>query len=64
MRANLFWLNDELWTKIEPMIPMNRPGPKPKNNRRILSGILHALKTGCRGQDSEYPTPEAKTPDF
>lgn len=51
MRANLFWLNDEQWGKIEPLIPMHRPGPKPQNNRRILSGIIHVLKTGCRWQD-------------
>ena len=51
MRANSFWLNDEQWAKIKPLIPMNRPGPKPKNNRRILSGIIHVLKTGCRWQD-------------
>jgi transposase len=47
MRANLFWFSDEQWAKIEPLIPMNRPGPKPRNNRRILSGIIHVLKTGC-----------------
>src|SRR5258708_499486 len=33
---------------IEPFIPGNRRGVKPKNNRRILSGIMHVLKTGCR----------------
>jgi hypothetical protein len=31
---------------------MNSPGPKPQNNRRILSGILHVPKTECRRQDS------------
>jgi transposase len=51
MRANLFWLNDEQWAKIKRLIPMNRPGQKPRNNRRILSGIIHVLKTGCRWQD-------------
>jgi transposase len=51
MRASLFWFNDEQWEKIEPLIPTNRPGPKPQNNRRILSGIVHVLKTGCRWQD-------------
>lgn len=51
LRANLFWLDDEQWAKIEPLIPMNRPGPRPQNNRLILSGILHVLKTGCRWQD-------------
>jgi transposase len=51
MRASLFWLNDEQWAKIKPLIPMNRPGQKPRNNRRVLSGIIHVLKTGCRWQD-------------
>jgi transposase len=51
MRANLFWLDDGQWAKIEPLIPMNRPGRKPRNNRRILSGIIHVLKTGCRWKD-------------
>jgi len=51
MRANLFWLNDEQWAKIKPLIPMNRPDRKPQNNRRILSGIIYVLKTGCRWQD-------------
>ena len=51
MRANLFWFNDEQWEKIKPLIPVHRPGPKPRNNRRILSGIMHVLKTGCRWQD-------------
>ena len=38
MRANLFWLSDGQWARIEPFIPSNRRGVKPKNNRRILSG--------------------------
>jgi transposase len=49
-------LNDERWTKIERFIPMNRPGPKPQNNRRILSGIIHVLKTGCRWEYGPYTT--------
>jgi transposase len=52
MRASLFWFDDEQWAKIEPLIPMNRPGPKAQDNRRILSGIMHVIKTGCRWQDT------------
>jgi transposase len=51
MRANLFWFNDEQWAKIEPLLPTRQPDPKPKNDRRILSGIMHVLKVGCRWQD-------------
>jgi transposase len=51
MRANLFWFDDEQWAKIEPLLPTRQPGPKPKENRRILSGIMYVLKVGCRWQD-------------
>src|SRR2546425_12110986 len=51
MRANLFWFSDGQWARIEPFIPSNRRGVKPKNNRRILSGIMHVLKSGCRWVD-------------
>jgi transposase len=49
--ANLFWFNDEQWAKIVPHLPSNQPGPKRKDDRRVLSGIMHVLKIGCRWQD-------------
>ena len=51
MRANLFWFNDEQWAKIKPLLPTNQPGPARKDDRRILSGIMHVLKVGCRWVD-------------
>ncbi len=51
MNANLFWFSDEQGVKIVPHLPTNQPGPKRKDNRRILSGIMHVLKIGCRWQD-------------
>jgi len=49
--SNLFWLDDESWRVIEPLIPMNRPGVKPARNRQVISGIIHVLKVGCRWSD-------------
>ena len=49
MDANLFWFSDQQWAKIVPQLPVNQPGPKRKDDRRILSGITHVLKVGCRG---------------
>jgi transposase len=49
--SNLFWLSDKQWGAIEPLIPMNRPGPKPKRNREVISGIVHVLHIGCRWED-------------
>jgi transposase len=35
---------------------MNQPGPESKDDRRILSGIMHVIKVGCRWKDcpAEY----------
>ena len=46
--SNEYWLNDEDWAVIEPLIPMNRHGVKPGNNRTVISGVL---KVGCRWRD-------------
>jgi transposase len=51
MDTNLFWFNDEQWAKIVPHLPVNQPGPERKDDRRILSGIMHVLKSGCRWRD-------------
>ena len=49
--ANEYWLDDDAWAAIEPLIPMHRRGVKPGNNRQVISGILHVLKYGCRWRD-------------
>jgi transposase len=51
MRANLFWLTDAQWTKIEPRLPTDVRGKERVDDRRVISGILHVLKTGCRWCD-------------
>ena len=47
----LFWLTDEQWASIEPRLPRNQPGARRVDDRRVISGILHVLKTGCRWCD-------------
>ena len=47
MSNALFWLNDEAWSIIEPMLPRNRPSARRVDDRRVLSGIFHVLKVGC-----------------
>ncbi len=49
--ANLFWLSDEHWAVIEPFMPRDQPGPERKDDRQIISGILHVLMPGCRWRD-------------
>jgi transposase len=49
--SDLFWLSDEAWTAIKPHLPANQVGARRVDDRRVISGILHVLKTGCRGKD-------------
>jgi transposase len=44
-------LTDFEWSVIEPVLPMDRRGPKPRDNRRVLNGIFWALRTGAPWRD-------------
>ena len=59
MRSNLFWLSDEQWRQIEPHLPTDVRGKPREDDRRVISGIVHVLKTGCRWKDCppEYGPP-------
>jgi transposase len=51
MGRNLFWLSDEEWDRIEPWLPTGRRGASRADDRRVISGIIHRLKTGARWRD-------------
>lgn len=51
MMKNGFWLNDEQWSVIEPLLPRNTAGARRVDDRRVISGIIHVLQSGCRWQD-------------
>jgi transposase len=57
--ADLFWLSDEAWAVIDPHLPHGKPGKPRVDDRRVISGIFHVLKTGCRWRDcpQEYGPP-------
>jgi transposase len=49
--GDLVWLSDEAWAAIEPHLPKNQPGARRVDDRRVISGIVHVLKSGCRWRD-------------
>ena len=51
MRRNLFWLSDEQWAGIEPHLPTDVRGKARVDDRKVISGIVHVLKIGCRWSD-------------
>jgi transposase len=59
VRRNLFWLSDEQWERIEPHLPTDVRGVERADDRRVISGIVHVLKSGCRWCDCppEYGPP-------
>ena len=57
--ADLFWFSDEQWAVIEPFMPQNQPGAHRVDDRKVISGIVHVLRSGCRWSDCpvEYGPP-------
>ena len=51
MSRKLFWLSDEQWGRIEPHLPTDVRGVERVDDRRVISGIVHVLKSGCRWCD-------------
>ena len=46
-----FWLSDKQWAAVERHLPRNQPGARRVDDRRVISGIVHILKAGCRWRD-------------
>lgn len=49
--AGEFWLDEQQWAVIAPLLPTNQPGAHRTDDRRVISGIIHVLRSGCRWQD-------------
>src|SRR5437773_3186626 len=58
MSRRLFWLNDEQWVRIKPHLPTDVRGKPRVGDRRVIGGIVHVLRSGCRWCDC----PEAYGP--
>ena len=49
--STYFWFTDAQWARIEPLLPQDVRGKKRVDDRRVLSGIVHALRNGGRWSD-------------
>ncbi len=54
-----FWLSDEQFGLIKAYLPDRAAGKRREDDRRIISGIIHVLQSGCRWRDcpSQYGLP-------
>lgn len=56
MIREVFWLTDDQFARVEPLLPKDTRGKPRVDDRRVISGIVHVLKSGGRWIDapSEY----------
>lgn len=50
--SHLFWLTDEQFARLQPLLPSKPRGVPRVDDRRVISGIIHVLKTGGRWVDA------------
>ena len=46
-----YWLSNAAWAAIDPLLPKVYAGARRQDDRRIISGIIHVLRSGSRWQD-------------
>ncbi|WP_306891567.1 IS5 family transposase [Ancylobacter amanitiformis] len=52
MNRDRFWLTDAQFTRIAPHLPTDTRGKPRVDDRRVISGIVHVLKSGGRWIDA------------
>lgn len=52
MSDGQFWLTVEQFSRLEPHLPRDTRGKPRVDDRRVISGIVHVLKSGGRWADA------------
>jgi transposase len=47
-----YWLTDEQFERLVPALPRDTRGVPRVDDRRVISGIVHVLQSGCRWKDA------------
>ena len=55
-----FWLTEQQFERLEAFLPTDTRGVPRVDDRRVISGIVHVLKSGCRWKDApvDYGPPK------
>ena len=61
MDRDSFWLSDEQFARLKPHLPNATRGKPRVDDRRVISGIIHVLKCGCRWVDAPSAYGPCKT---
>jgi transposase len=52
MNRNCFWLTERQFARLKPLLPTDTRGKPRVDDRRVISGIVHVLKSGGRWIDA------------
>jgi transposase len=52
MSDGVFWLSEAQFARLAPLLPTDTRGVARVDDRRVISGIIHVLKSGCRWKDA------------
>lgn len=47
-----FWLTEEQFARLAPLLPTDTRGVPRVDDRRVISGVIHVLRSGCRWKDA------------
>lgn len=56
-----FWLTEQQFRRLEAFLPRDTRGVARVDDRRVISGIVQVLKSGCRWKDAGAAYGPAKT---
>ena len=52
MDQDVFWLSEGQFERLRPLLPTDTRGVRRVDDRRVISGIVHVLQSGCRWRDA------------
>src|SRR6202051_1325314 len=50
-KKDVYWLSEAEWSPPDPHLPRGRRGAHRVDDRRVISGIVHMLRSGSRWRD-------------
>ena len=50
--SDLFWLTPAQMERLTPLLPRDTRGVPRVDDRLVISGIIHVLRSGCRWKDA------------
>lgn len=52
MTDTSFWLSEAQFARLAPLLPRDTRGVPRVDDRRVIGGMIHVLRSGCRWKDA------------